>query len=382
MTSEKIESMRIVLFMTYGSSLKSWKEEKILERELALYDKFRESGIGVSIFSYGGKGEKEIVSNQTGPAVLHNKWHLPYCLYSCLAPLLHHSSLGQADIYKTNQMSGAHVARWCSKFFRKPIIVRQGYSLYEFTRDDLSMRWRFKYLVRWYERRNLQGADATIFTTKEMAQRAIQRYQLNSSKVHIIPNYVVSSVWTPPYQVKMNNRRPIVGFVGRFTPQKNLENLVHALRGQEVELHLVGSGKLEQQIRTLSAEWGVGCQVLGRMPQREIVEIMRLWHCFVLPSNYEGHPKALIEAMTFGMPILVADSPGIHGVIENKVEGIVVRPTVHGLRTGICEMLKMSSERRIQIGTSARKKANNLYGLDTIVENELTLFKQLLDPTP
>ena len=105
-----------------------------------------------------------------------------------------------------------------------------------------------------------------------------------------------------------------IGFCGRFTEQKNLENLITAAVGLPITLLLVGSGPLETKLKQLSVSLGVGCEFHATCPQAKIASILRNCDLFVLPSSYEGHPKILIEAMALGIPILAADSPGILGL--------------------------------------------------------------------
>ena len=59
----KKANMKLVLFLTYGGSLKSWSEFRIIERELALYRDHVWAGYTIHVISYGSaKEEKELVS--------------------------------------------------------------------------------------------------------------------------------------------------------------------------------------------------------------------------------------------------------------------------------------------------------------------------------
>ncbi len=370
--------MHVVLFLTYGGSLTSWRRGKVLDRELALYQELCKKGVQVTIFSYGDGRDERLVIDSQCMSVLCNKWRLPKALYVLLAPIIYRANLGQADLFKTNQMRGAHAATWCGKIFRKPVILRQGYSLYEFTRDDEGLRRLFAPLIRGYERRLLNRADAAIFTTKEMAARAVKRYHLGQGKVYVVPNFVVTSIWAR-HHIDQNRSPAVLGFVGRFSHQKNLESLVWASQGFPVRIEMIGSGKLEGKITSLAKHLSVQVEVFDLMTQEEIAQKMERWMCFVLPSLFEGHPKALIEAMTFGIPILAANSPGIRELIEPGKDGILVQPTVEGLRQGIGDVLQMSPKQRSELGRGARLKAVKSYSLERVLADELKIYKALVE---
>ena len=95
----------LVVFMTYGNSLETWKEAGILERELAIYVEHTKQNIDVHIISYGTAGEKELIANYRRIFVHYNRLNLNLRFYYALLPVLHCKVLLQADWFKTNQLS-------------------------------------------------------------------------------------------------------------------------------------------------------------------------------------------------------------------------------------------------------------------------------------
>ena len=141
----------------------------------------------------------------------------------------------------------------------------------------------------------------------------------------------------------------------------------------------MGSGRDAQFLRSLSVQHSVECEIVGRKPQNSVVDKLRECHAFVFPSIYEGHPKALIEAMTLGMPVLAADSPGISQEIVNDVSGILVQPTISGIRGGISRLLKMSIEDRVIMGQKARRITSQKYSLDKVFNLDLAALNAALE---
>lgn len=82
------------------------------------------------------------------------------------------------------------------------------------------------------------------------------------------------------------------------------------------QLHLVGSGSGEERdyCLKLAKELGERVVVHGAVSQKNLAEIMKQSHIFVLPSFYEGLPLVLLEGLASGCRIVAADLPGINEI--------------------------------------------------------------------
>lgn len=365
--------------MTYGVTLASWEQEKIIRRELELYRRYQQAGFRVVFLTYGGKLDILVGQDYGLDVVLVNKWRLPLIIYSWLIPIIYRSELNKAKLLKTNQMRGSHVARRCAKKFQKPLIIRQGFSYFEFVENEPRVRWLSPYFAKKYELRNLSAATALVCTTPRMVTDLKARYPQLSARIFVVPNYVLPEVWSPPYRLRCPQEKYVFGYVGRLVPQKNLTALVNAAVGLPVTFVFVGSGREKQTLETLAKVHKVSYEILERSEQQVIVEVLRRCDAFVLCSKYEGHPKVLIEAMTLGIPILGVESPGIMDEIEDDVTGLLVQPTISGLRSGIINMISMSNEKKIQLGDSARRKATECYSLTKVFEKEKKVVEFALE---
>lgn len=372
--------MRLVLFATYGSSLESWRDDGILDRELALYADHAANDITVDFISFGGPRDWEIAADYSWLTVHCNDKRLHPRLYAWLVPVLHRRILRTADLFKTNQLFGAHIARRCARLWGKPLLVRQGYGYYEHRVEEYGADSRPARRALSYERRALRSADGIVFTTDDLAQRAIQRHGLADERVRVLPNYIVPADWTPTFEpIAIGDRLRLV-FFGRFTEQKNLESLIDAAAGRQVSLTLIGEGPLEESLRSRAQDRQATCCFMGRLPQSALKPILQESDAFVLPSHYEGHPKALLEAMTFGMPVLAADSPGIRGQVVHERTGLLVPPTADGLGDGINKLANLSTEVRRSLGEAARAWCLAHYAVEAIAKQERLLFDDILAP--
>ncbi|MFI3623150.1 CDP-glycerol glycerophosphotransferase family protein [Vagococcus fluvialis] len=121
--------------------------------------------------------------------------------------------------------------------------------------------------------------------------------------------------------------------MGRLSPEKNQEQLIHAFKkfNDEVpksRLYILGKGPLENEIINLVHELEMERKVilLGHIPNP--FEFMKLADFFVLPSFYEGQPMVLLESLTIKMNILASNIPAnINVVGENEEYGLLTEGT-------------------------------------------------------
>ena len=126
-------------------------------------------------------------------------------------------------------------------------------------------------------------------------------------------------------------REKVVVAAGRLSPQKNVPLLLKAFaafspRHPEYKLRIFGEGELREELTQLAESLKIAGKV--EMPGRSTVllEKMNSASMFVLPSDYEGMPNVLLEAMCMGMPVVSTDCPsgGPRALIEDGINGLLV----------------------------------------------------------
>ncbi len=112
-------------------------------------------------------------------------------------------------------------------------------------------------------------------------------------------------------------KRKVVA-IGRLSPQKNYPVLLRAAALMpNVEVHIIGSGPDEEELKSLAAELRVTDRVffVGHRSREEALTLLADADVFVQPSLFEGHSLALIEAAKLQLPLVVSDVP-------SQVEGV------------------------------------------------------------
>jgi glycosyltransferase involved in cell wall biosynthesis len=102
-------------------------------------------------------------------------------------------------------------------------------------------------------------------------------------------------------------------FVGKLVPSKRPTNIVRAAARLErgTSVVFVGSGALEDELRTVAAELGVDLRLVGFLNQTELGEAYAIADCLALPSDYpETWGLVVNEALATGLPCVVSDAVG------------------------------------------------------------------------
>ena len=178
----------------------------------------------------------------------------------------------------------------------------------------------------WWIHAAVQGrAQRIIVPSQSVADCAHVRSLIARRRIVVIPNAVEVA------RFQGITRIPAVGafrlgFIGRLDPVKHVPDLVTAMsRVQErVELHIFGDGpdrtRIEQTVTRLDLIRRVTLHGMVARPEDALSQI----DAIVLPSEAEGLPMVLIEAMAAGVPIIATDAPGIRDVVQNGRTALMV----------------------------------------------------------
>ena len=166
--------------------------------------------------------------------------------------------------------------------------------------------------------------DGFVFQTnaaKEFFNEDVQRRSV------IIPNAVSVHLQR---RNNLKKEKKIVT-VGRLHEQKNMPLLIRSFaeisgKFPEYRLHIYGDGELRVQLQNMVNEMGLKNKVCLCGATEDVHDKIVDAEIFVLSSNYEGMPNALLEAMRLGLPCISTDwkPGGIIDIIKNGDDGIVV----------------------------------------------------------
>ena len=167
-------------------------------------------------------------------------------------------------------------------------------------------------------------ADGFVFQTKEAKKYFKKSIQ---EKSEIIYNSVNPKFLVKPYSGKRSN---IIVTVGRLNEQKNQLLLLEAFKNfnesKNYKLYIYGEGPERNKLEKYIIENNLKNSVFLPGTKDDIENYIYDAKCFVLSSNYEGMPNALIEALCLGIPCISTNCPcgGPFEIIENEKYGVLI----------------------------------------------------------
>jgi glycosyltransferase involved in cell wall biosynthesis len=206
----------------------------------------------------------------------------------------------------------------------------------------------------------------------------------------LIPNGIPTELYATP-KVSPEQWRKREGFssddilfvsVARLSAQKNHELLLDAFasvaaQDERVHLLLVGDGELRSWIETSIVHRRLSGRVHLCGIRYDIPDILNACDVFVLSSNWEGNPLAVMEAMAAGLPVICTSVGGIPDLVEHGVSGFLVsKGDVQEFTRYMVKLAKLPGERH-RIGTLARNRAAEHFGLEKVTKSYEQLYLQL-----
>ena len=182
-----------------------------------------------------------------------------------------------------------------------------------------------KKIVASVSRKLMSTADGFVFQT----EGAMAFYnKLVGGRGVIISNPIFIEDMPEPY---VGERKKTIVTAGRLTEQKNQKLLIEAFANFNVKkkgytLIIYGEGALRNDLLQQALTLGVSDLVFLPGNKKDLLERIIDASMFVMTSDFEGMPNALLEAMAIGLPVISTDCPcgGPRAVIDNNINGILI----------------------------------------------------------
>jgi glycosyltransferase involved in cell wall biosynthesis len=197
---------------------------------------------------------------------------------------------------------------------------------------DVDPSGRFGVLLPTYKRLVLgpvlRRAAAVIALSQGQASFLAKHYRVRPARVTVVPNGVGSSFYRRLHETSRTSSGPLrLLFVGRLDAQKNVLRLLDAISyvSSPVDLVLVGDGEQRGLVRDHLERLDLSnVRLAGAQRGEGLLRWYRWADVLVLPSDKEGMPLVLLEAMAAGLAIISTDVPGSREVLEGV--GLLTAP--------------------------------------------------------
>lgn len=200
-------------------------------------------------------------------------------------------------------------------------------------------------------------ADVIVFQTKDAMYFFDEKVR---KKGVIIPNPINEKFID--YDNRTIEKENIIVNVGRLTIQKNQKNLILAFSKiikihADYKLYIYGVGELENELKKLIKEQKLEKKVFLKGTSQDLATELSKCKIFVLSSDFEGMPNALMEAMSLGMACISTDCPcgGPKELISNYENGLLVPTNDFVLLANRINELIENDDLRQKIENNAKK---------------------------
>ena len=189
------------------------------------------------------------------------------------------------------------------------------------------------------------------------------------ARVEVLPN----AVPLPPAREGAGSATEIV-FLGRLGERKGTFDLVRAFAKvfqdfPHASLTCAGDGVIDEIVqltRQLHVDDRVRCP--GWLNAEQAHKLLSTAGIFVLPSYAEGLPMSLLEAMSWGLPVVSSPVGGIPQVVRHQENGLLVEPgDVDNLAASLASLLG-DKDQRSRLGEAARETIENHFSLQAAIE--------------
>jgi glycosyltransferase involved in cell wall biosynthesis len=174
------------------------------------------------------------------------------------------------------------------------------------------------------------------------------------------------------------NDRIVVISVSRQVRHKGIPELLHAMRGQNAELWLVGARLPSDRGEDLdphiaAAALGPNLRRLGA--RDDVPDLLAAADIFALPSHFEGLPMSIIEAMLTALPVIATNISGPNEQVIDGETGLLVPPaTIPPLAAALATLID-NPTLRATLGAAGRTRAIALFDEATVVSRTLDVLR-------
>lgn len=280
---------------------------------------------------------------------------------------------------KKNKIDIVHMyGFWTSIFSRVAIkLTKTPIGITGLRTEDNWRRWYHSFL----DRATSRWIDLYISVFNKGKELLVNRDRIPANKIVVIHNgidlaWVITGRGTCPL--------PIVGMIAAFSSFKAHEELIRAVpkiieKFPNIKFILVGNGKKKKGITDLITKLNLHSYFIITDFVSDVRPILSMLSVFVLVTHSEGLPVSIIEAMSFGLPVIASKVGGVPELIDDGINGVLISPNkVDQLSSAIIELLQ-NHDKAKSIGDRAREKIVRDFSIETMSGKVLSRYLSLAE---
>ncbi len=243
-----------------------------------------------------------------------------------------------------------------------------------------------RYAARWFSTASTNLGDQIVVPSPKFERLLLS--QKVKRPIHVIPNGIdlarfyknkPSSLFHN--RLGLNPDSPILLFVGRLDPEKNLDFLVDAFarvssRFSSARLVFAGDGSSRAHLEAKAAASGVGQRIhfLGMVNRADLPDLLHEAALFLSASTTEVHPISMIEAIAAGLPVVAVQDEAFEGMAEDGINGRIVPSNLESFSDAICALL--SDRARLEAFGKRSVEFSRKFSIEAQVKSLVNLYTQ------
>lgn len=254
--------------------------------------------------------------------------------FTALVKIMKFIQMGKYDIVHTHSSKAGILGRIAGKIAGTPVII---HTVHGWSFNDFMNPVQKKFFV-FCERIAGKFTDKILVVTKEDIKKGLKegiedkkKYEIIRSGIDFSQFYPRDSNVTLKRELGIKKGEKVIGTVTRLCSQKNVNDFVmmaHIVSNilPNTKFLVVGDGKERGTIDTIINELHLEDKIFMAGVRSDIPEILSIFDVFVSTSLWEGLPRAVVEALACGVPVVANAVDGVKEIIRDGDNGYLVRP--------------------------------------------------------
>lgn len=369
--------MKVLVVFTFDYSLETWHSGGTLEKELKPYKLLNESkNIEFIFLTFGNRNDKSVETKIKNLKIIPaydiiNKTNSKFLNYlkSFYLPFRLKNQLKGVDIIKQNQLLGSWVSIILKQILKKPLIIRTGYDMYEFSIFE-HKKWAIQKLYKLLTLVSLKASD--IYTVSSYCDKTFLKNEFRNEDALVRPNWVSNYEYSA-FNERIKNR---VITVGRLENQKNFQYLIKSFKNTDFEIDIIGYGSQRRILESFAKDLNVKVNFLDRLDNNEILDRLKEYRYYISTSTYEGNPKSVLEALSVGCVVFASNIKNHKELINDGVNGYLFNLDNDSLKKVFTK--NYNNENLGKISKNAQKNIYETNSIEKYIEAENSDLQNLL----
>ena len=249
----------------------------------------------------------------------------------------------------------------------------------------VNRKWNLKYfalnrinlfiLSRWFR--------GTVAVSNDVRKALLEQYGFTEKRTFLIYNGTQES--DAPIRER-TGKDFTVGAAGRFFPVKDFPLMVEIARNavekeSGIRFEIAGDGPEKDRVAEMIRRHGIEKSFLLRGFIEDVASFYKEIDVYMNTSVHKGIPMSVLEAMAQGLPVIAPDVGGLGEIIEDGVQGFLVKGRDPNDFADRCVRLYKDEQLRQRMGLAARKRMETVFSHSRMAHNYHELYRLVAAPS-